>query len=294
MDGVKTMTDSDKKGYLNEDFRLFHLCDTLGGGSALHYHDFDKLVFFLSGRVDYYVDGKGYPLRSGDLLLVRRYALHRAEIGVSEPYERVIVYIGRAFEEKNSTENTRLRRCFDRAAERGACLIRPEASALRLIRSLLGKVEGEPRDAYGADVLSRAALAELLVYINRMEPTGPIETGPALRAADGRIEETLRYIDEHLTEDLSVGALAARCYFSRYHFMRLFREATGKTVHEHVRERRLMNAARLLMRGEAAGRAAAASGFGDYSAFERAFRREFGCAPSRFRERGITGLPERE
>ncbi|MBR5381997.1 MAG: AraC family transcriptional regulator [Oscillospiraceae bacterium] len=289
------MGDSDKKGYLNEAFRLFHLCDTLGGGSALHYHDFDKLVFFLSGDVRYYVDGNGYPLRSGDLLLVRRYSLHRAEIGVKEPYERVIVYIGRDFEEKNSTESTRLRRCFDRAAERGACLIRPDAAELRTVRSLLMKVEeGNQSEAYGADVLACAALTELLVYINRKEASGPADPGPAPRVGDERIGETLRYISEHLTDDLSVGALAARCYFSRYHFMRLFREATGETVHEYVRGKRLMNAARLIMRGEAAGRAASESGFGDYSAFERAFKREFGCSPSRFRESGIAGTPERE
>ena len=40
--------DGSKRGYLNEDFRLFHVRDQLELDFEYHYHEFDKLVVFLS------------------------------------------------------------------------------------------------------------------------------------------------------------------------------------------------------------------------------------------------------
>ena len=47
------MEDSyEKRGYLLEDFRLFHLKDDRGTDVGYHYHEFHKLVFLLSGSED--------------------------------------------------------------------------------------------------------------------------------------------------------------------------------------------------------------------------------------------------
>ena len=46
-----------KRGYLDRDFRLVHLKDSLAPRIDYHYHEFDKLVFFLGGRVTYVVEG---------------------------------------------------------------------------------------------------------------------------------------------------------------------------------------------------------------------------------------------
>ncbi len=66
--------------------------------------------------------------------------------------------------------------------------------------------------------------------------------------------------------------------------MRLFKAQTGTTVHAYIRQKRLLTAARLLREGVPAARAAAESGFGDYSAFHRAFRESFGLNPGELRK----------
>ena len=43
--------DIDRRGYLHEDFRLFHLRDSEAPQVDYHYHTFDKLVLVLGGRV---------------------------------------------------------------------------------------------------------------------------------------------------------------------------------------------------------------------------------------------------
>ena len=51
-------TDYERRGYLHEDFHLFHLSSALAEDTAFHYHEFHKLVFFLAGRGNYIVEGR--------------------------------------------------------------------------------------------------------------------------------------------------------------------------------------------------------------------------------------------
>ena len=70
-----------KRGYLDRDFRLVHLKDSLAPRIDYHYHEFDKLVFFLGGRVTYVVEGVTYFLRPWDILLIQHNLIHRPSSG---------------------------------------------------------------------------------------------------------------------------------------------------------------------------------------------------------------------
>ena len=52
-----------KRGYLKEDFRLFHLKDSRAQKVDYHYHAFDKLILLLGGKVTYVVEGVTYFLQ---------------------------------------------------------------------------------------------------------------------------------------------------------------------------------------------------------------------------------------
>ena len=51
-----------REGYLNENFRMFHLRDTAGQERDFHFHEFDKIVILISGSVNYMVEGTDYTL----------------------------------------------------------------------------------------------------------------------------------------------------------------------------------------------------------------------------------------
>ena len=59
-----------KRGYLLEDFRLFHLRDASGIQTDYHYHEFCKLLVVYSGSGGYTVEGHRYLLKPGDLVLL--------------------------------------------------------------------------------------------------------------------------------------------------------------------------------------------------------------------------------
>ena len=86
-----------KRGYLKEDFRLFHLKDSRAQKVDYHYHAFDKLILLLGGKVTYVVEGVTYFLQPWDLLLVGHDLIHRPIIDPAEPYERVVIWLGRGW-----------------------------------------------------------------------------------------------------------------------------------------------------------------------------------------------------
>ena len=60
-----------RAGYLRESYHYFHLRDSAGQELDYHFHEFDKLVILISGRVDYLVEDRSYPLEPWTVLLVR-------------------------------------------------------------------------------------------------------------------------------------------------------------------------------------------------------------------------------
>ena len=81
-----------KKGYLNSEFRLFHLTDQETGEVEYHYHDFDKITIFLKGNVTYMVEGKSYELKPYDIVLVKHNDIHKLAVDNSVPYDRIQIF----------------------------------------------------------------------------------------------------------------------------------------------------------------------------------------------------------
>lgn len=278
---MKTERTFSREGYLRENYHYFHLRDTAGQERDFHFHDFDKIVLLISGGVDYAVEDKVYRLRPWDVLLVRHHMIHKALIDKSEPYERIIIYLDRRYFDR-VMPGAGLLDCFERAGKTGCHLLAPDAGQREGLMAALDAYERSLTDEdFGAQAMRDTLMMQLLIRINRIASAAPER--PDVRL-DPKIEDTLSYINENLSRELTVDALAARVYLSRYHFMRLFKAQTGSTVHAYVRQKRLLYAARLIREGINANKAAADSGFADYSSFHRAFRESFGMSPGELKK----------
>ena len=273
-----------RAGYLEENYHYFHLRDTAGQERDFHFHEFDKVVVLLSGHVDYTVEDITYALKPWDVLLVKHHTIHKALIDKTEPYDRVIIYLdGKYFD--RIMPNAGLMDCFEKADKDGRQRITPDDGQQERLAAALEDYEAAMRDEeLGAEAIRDTQMVKLLVLINRIYASGSTAPDRAEATRDPKIAAVLSYINENLGRELSVDELAEQAYLSRYHFMRLFKAQTGSTVHAYVRQKRLLYAARLIREGESAARAAAESGFSDYSAFHRAFRECFGISPGQLKK----------
>ena len=273
-----------REGYLKENYHYFHLRDTAGQERDFHFHEFDKVVVLLSGHVDYTVEDITYALKPWDVLLVKHHTIHKALIDKTEPYDRVIIYLdGKYFD--RIMPNAGLMDCFEKADKDARQRITPDDGQQEQLAAALEDYEAAMRDEeLGAEAIRDTQMVKLLVLINRIYASGSTAPDRTEATRDPKIEAVLSYINENLGRELSVDELAEQAYLSRYHFMRLFKAQTGSTVHAYVRQKRLLYAARLIREGESAARAAAESGFSDYSAFHRAFRESFGISPGQLKK----------
>ena len=266
---------TEKTGYLEQDFRLFHIKDQTKREFSYHYHDFHKVIIFLSGKAAYHIEGKSYYLKPWDILLVNRHAIHKPEIDFSVPYERFVLWI------RNDIKSTELLRCFQKAIDRSYNLIRLDSDTQEKLKQLLYELEAALKDKkFGSELLGSALFTQFMVYVNRIFLEKQYIYDARSYSSDSQIEELLRYINHNLTEDLSIEPLARKYYLSKYHMMRKFKEETGYTIHNYIISKRLLLARTKISEGTPILKAAQLSGFSDYTTFSRAYKKQFGTAPS--------------
>lgn len=266
----------EKTGYLKEDFRLFHINDQTKKDFSYHYHDFHKIIVFISGKVTYHIEGKAYHLKPRDILLVSQGAIHKPEIDPSVPYERYIFWI------RDDLSCQELNTCFQKANDRSFNLVRADSALQERLKDLLPEIEQTLQNKhFGDTVLRNALFTQFMIYINRIFLRTSSSPDKKTYSSDTQVEQLLKYINRNLSENLSIDQLANRFFFSKYHMMRKFKNETGYTIHNYITSKRLLMARSLISQGMPVMKAAQASGFHDYTTFVRAYKKQFGKAPSR-------------
>ncbi|MEG1945749.1 MAG: AraC family transcriptional regulator [Lachnospiraceae bacterium] len=270
-------------GYLNQNFRLFHLKDKKSQEFEYHFHDFNKIIIFLSGNVTYFVEGKTYYLKPWDILLVNHHDVHKPVISPDATYERIIIWLQHDFIQSQKDRSCDLSKCFDTANEKSFNLIRLNSSLQAQIQTLIHALEDSlSSTAFGHEVLSQSYFLQLMVYLNRVFSPEQCEHDTSALRYDKQIADILKYINLNLDGDLSNDTLARQFYVSKYYLMHKFKDETGYTLHSYVQQKRLLYAADLIKGGTPILKASSLCGFTDYSTFLRAFRKLYGVSPKKF------------
>lgn len=287
--------DGIRSGYLNSDFRLFHLKDKTKKEFDYHYHEFNKIIIFLSGNVTYIIEGRTYHLKPYDILLVNNHDIHKPIIDSNSTYERIVIWADTNFVKEHSDDNCNLEECFKYAIKNDINLIRLKPDLQNELISLLTKLEASINSQeFGSRILSNAYLIEFLVYINRLilGNNNIIEANECDSIYDNQINEILKYINANLNEPLTVDDIANRFYISRYYLMHRFKEQTGYTLHNYISQKRLILAKELLLNNESVMKVSEKCGFIDYSSFLRSFRKMYGTTPKDFSKKAKSDEPE--
>lgn len=280
---MDTFIASQKKGYLHENFRVFHLKDKKDQEFEFHYHDFDKIIIFLSGTVTYHIEGKAYYLKPWDILLVNHHDIHKPTIDPCTTYERIIIWINPDYMEQQNDESSDITACFTKASERSLNLIRLESNLLQKLQSIISELETAlVSDEFGSDLLSNSLYMQFMVYLNRIFLGKHYTEDTSFLKYDKQTEEVIRYINQHLAEPLTNQKLAEEFFLSKYYLMHKFKEETGYSLHNYILQKRLLLSLEYLREGTPVMKAAHSSGFADYSSFLRSFRKQFHKSPRDF------------
>ena len=268
---------------LSEDYEVFYYSDTHFRSVGSHSHDYYELYFFEAGAVTMEIDGRGYPLKTGDVILIPPGVSHRAVLTDPEkPYRRFVFWQSRPFLEALEARSPDCGYLLRRAESRGRYVYRFDPVAFNAIRTRLFTLLDEIHaDRFGKATAIDLIITDLLLFLAR---TVYEQEHQNKKDQLSRYEAITQYVDQHLDELLSLDALAKHFYLSKYYLVHLFRENAGLSVHQYILKRRLAACCDAMLGGAAVGEVYRQWGFYDYSAFYRAFRKEYGMSPSAYLE----------
>lgn len=280
--------DYEKKGYLVSDFRVFRLKDAALKPIPFHYHDFHKIILFLDGNVDYVIEGKTYHLAARDIVFVSAGEIHRPIFlpGNAE-YDRIVIYVSPDFLrrwQEQSAEHADLATCF-KATHEGSSVLHQAPGTNHDLLYHMDKLEKTSRsEGFANGLYTEILFIEFMILLNRSLVDHELDSLDNA-SYDPKIQDILTYINQHLSDTLSVDELAAHAYISKFYLMRKFKADTGYGIHQYIRSKRLLLARDLLKTDLPITRISNEVGFADYSTFSRAFKEMFHCSPREFRSR---------
>ncbi|MDR0635922.1 MAG: AraC family transcriptional regulator [Treponema sp.] len=173
-------------------------------------------------------------------------------------------------------------------------LITPEEmpALYKTARSLLLAI----RDEYWqGDALKNAAIyakiIELYIALTRYYSSGknlseiPPETTHGGQEYVARLNAVFEYIENHLSEDLSLELVADITNFSKFHFARIFKEFTNLLFNHYLQQKRVKKVEALLLNPTySVADAALEAGFKSISTFNRVFREVNHYTPSEYKK----------
>ncbi len=243
---------------------------------GIHYHEYYELYYFVEGDVDYMVEGKEYHLTPHSLLLLSPYSFHGVRVNSEVPYTRYFLYF--TPEVLAPEQRKLLLACFpDNQKNSPKEVFYEHTENYNLLVYLENLVASQAQPAsvrnHYFDIYTSALLAQINLMSQALRPS------PMTTTSSQTISDILDYINDHLSENITLDLLSERFFISKHYLNRAFKKATGTTVIDYVIYKRTIHARQLLYNGLSATEAGLASGFHDYSSFYRAYKKTFDCSP---------------
>ena len=271
---------AEKTGYLHREYEIFYLETTEFQEFSYHYHEFYKILIFLQGDVEYFVEGKTYYLQPNDIVLIRPGDIHRPVLTTKKRYERIILYLSSTFFEAWKDNGFSFLRPFELVYENGSnVLTLPQPELITFydyIKSSLHKKE------FANELLTRCQLIQYLIHLNRICKDGTKRASLPTGISDKKILDIISFINQNIDKPISIDEIARHFFWSRSYLMHYFKKKTGLTLGNYITDKRLYLAQKSLKQGFSVSEACVHSGYHDYQTFYKAFRKKFGISPSEY------------
>lgn len=261
-------------------YDISHIADEV----QLHTHTFYEILFVCQGHdVQYLLNNNRYRLRKGDIVLIPPGMSHKPCFldELTEPYERFALWIDQEFFDGHCRRFPELGFALEECRKADNGLLRSSEATYSGLYAGFNTLWLEQKgQRYGWQAAVALGAVNLMVHISR--------TFYNQNAAVAQIEtrslfdEAFHYIDNHLTEKLTLEYVAGQLHVSQSTISHLFQKQLGVSFYHCVIQRRLIRAKNMILQGTPLRQAAEESGFSDYSSFYRLFKKEYGFSPREF------------
>lgn len=252
---------------LGEIYTLFYREEESGFLFKGESHSMYELTYVDRGQLHCVVDGTGYPLRQGQLMIFgpNQWHMQYTEADTS------VRFLTIAFDLESDLPMALSDRVFDLSSEEAV-----------LLKNILR--ETERNDAFSGDFI-RCNLKLLLLSVLRDSGGRKkrLKTPVALHNENLIISRTLQYIADHVYDKLSVELVAKEAGVSTSHLTALFRRQMSISPGEYIRRVKLEESKSLIREGKHnLSQIAALLNYSTIHHFSRQFKDNFGISPSEY------------
>lgn len=242
-----------------------------------------EMFLLLEKEAECYIEQSCYKLTRGSLLLIAPNEVRK----LSDIEDAELSCVSVCFEPSRirdlRDEGKKLFDCFlNRKPGENNMITLDERRIAEYVRLADKIINCSIGDAYGNDVLAFTYLLQLLVLTNQMYNNSKPVIPDAMPV---RVQPILKYIDEHLDEELTVASIAHALSMSRSNISKVFKEETDSTIHNYIISRRIVYAQKLLQQGHNVTETCYLAGFNDYASFIRCFKRITGNPPGVYKSK---------
>ena len=250
--------------------------------SAIHSHRFLEIVYCQSSfGAQYLIGSQRYDLQHGDIVIVPPGISHASLMAnVSrEPYKSIVLWISPRYLAQLQDNFA----FFRNWPLHSGTVIRTSGTVWEHLDVYFRNIlDEETLHADGSEPAMSAYVILLLTQITRAV-TDITVASQSLEKED-LLDRILVYVDGSLGEKITLEGTSERFWISSTTLSSLFRQKMGISFYQYVLQRRLTEAKNLIYDGESIEQIPAKVGFGDYSTFFRAFKKEVGMSPRQFRK----------
>ncbi len=240
--------------------------------SMRHCHDSYEILFVANGMGRYLIEGAEFSIRPRTLVLIKPFEYHCVEVDADSDYEGYIIHFSNASVVKDAFDN--LLTIADSEASESGTFFSPDAISQTIVSIFDRFADGEHLEGEDREKFLKLVLSELIILLS-------VARNHKIKHDDCDLGARLaKYINEYLERDISLDILAKRFFVSKYYLCRAFKKYSGVSIHSYITHKRVVYAKQLIDSGVTASGAAYKVGFGDYSAFYRAYVKIFGKSPA--------------
>jgi AraC-like DNA-binding protein len=240
------------------------------GKSALRgreFHEYDEMVYYMGGNACLVTRSAKIPLSPRTLIFIPRETFHQFIISDEDSYKRCILqYSG----------DGHVKRFISSVSDGVKVVTAISSNTQRIFEFLMRMSKCTLTDEEKRELLS-ATLTELL-----LEQKFFGEEGAAENTSVSNLTLTaLDYIDKNYGSHIDISRMAKELKASVSNLAHTFKSDLSISIYKYVTEKRLSSVRAMVGEGKSLYNAAIASGFSDYSAFFRHYKKHYGESPTK-------------